>query len=129
MEIKNYVRAGLEGGKVIALISLDVKGVFDAAFWPSILNELRAYSCPKNLYNLTKSYFSHRTAILSANNIQIEKKVSRGCPQGSCCGPGYWNIQHNSLLNLPFMERTNVFAFADDLIIAIRGDSTRAVEN
>ena len=95
MEIKNYVMEGLAGGEVIALISLDVSGAFDAAFWPSILNGLRECSCPKNLYNLTKSYFSNRTAILSCNSIQIEKEVSRGCPQGSCCGPGYWNIQYN----------------------------------
>jgi hypothetical protein len=90
MEIKNYVMEGLAGGEVIALISLDVKGAFDVTFWPSILNGLRACGCPKNLYNLTKSYFSNRTAILSFNSIQIEKEVSRGCPQGSCCGPGYW---------------------------------------
>jgi len=129
MEIKNYVMAGLARGEVIALTSLDVKGPFDAAFWPSIMNELRACGCPKNLYNLTKSYFSNRTAILSVNSIQIEEEVSRGCPQGSCCGPGYWNIQYNSLLNLPFMDKTKVVAFADDLFIAIRADSTRAVEN
>ena len=108
MEIKNYVMEGLAEGEVIALISLDVKGAFDAAFWPSILNGLRACGCPKNLYNLTKSYFSNRTAILSSNSIQIEKEVSRGCPQGSCCGPGFWNIQYNSLLNLPFRENTNL---------------------
>ena len=129
MEIKNYVMEGLAEGEVIALISLDVKGAFDAAFWPSILNGLRACGCPKNLYNLTKSYFSNRTAILSSNSIQIEKEVSRGCPQGSCCGPGFWNIQYNSLLNLPFRENTKVVAFADDLILAIRAGSTRAVEN
>jgi hypothetical protein len=129
MEITNYVMEGLAGGEVIALISLDVKGAFDAAFWPSILNGLRACGCPKNLYNLTKSYFSNRTAILSFNSVQIEKEVSRGCPQGSCCGPGYWNIQYNSLLNLAFKDKTRVVACADDLILAIRADSTRAVEN
>jgi hypothetical protein len=94
MEIKNYVMEGLAGEEVIALISLDVKGAFDVAFWPSILKGLRACRCPKNPYNLTKSYFSNRTAILSLNNIQIEKELSRGCPQGSCCGTGYWNIQY-----------------------------------
>jgi hypothetical protein len=72
MEIKNYVMEGLAGGEVIALISLNVKGAFDAAFWPSILNGLRACGCPKNLY-LTKSYFSNRTAIILYNSIQIEK--------------------------------------------------------
>ena len=129
MEIKNYVMIGLAGVEVIPLISLDVKGAFDAAFWPSIRNELRGCGCPKNLYNRTESYFSNHTAILSVNSTQIEKEVSRGCPQGSCCGPGYWNIQYNSLLNLAFMDKTKVVAFADDLILAIRTDSIRAVEN
>jgi hypothetical protein len=53
----------------------------------------------------------------------------RGCPQGSCCGPGFWNLQYNALLNVKFMERTKVVAFADDLILATRGASVRAVEN
>jgi hypothetical protein len=106
MEIKNYVNEGLAGGEVIALISLDVKGAFDAAFWPSILNGLRACGCPKNLYNLTKSYFSNRTAVISFNSIRMEKQVSRGCPQGSCCGPGYRNIHYNTLLNLAYKDKT-----------------------
>ena len=129
MEIKNYVLAGLARGEFVALISLDVAGAFDAAFWPSIMNELRACGCPKNLYNLTKSYFSNRIATLSVNSKQIEKEVTRGCPQVSCCGPSYWNIHYNSLLNLPFKDKTKVVAFADDLIIAIRAETTRTVEN
>jgi hypothetical protein len=59
----------------------------------------------------------------------MEKQVSRGCPQGSCCGPGYWNIQYNTLLNLACKDKTKVVAFADDLILAIRADSIRAVKN
>jgi hypothetical protein len=93
------------------------------------LNGLRACGCRENLYNLTKSYFSKRTAIILLNRIQIEKEVSRGFPQGSCSGPTYWNIQYNSLLNLEYKEKTKVMAFADNLILAIRADSTRALEN
>jgi hypothetical protein len=55
--------------------------------------------------------------------------VRRRCPQGSCCWPGYWNIQYNSLLNLTFMDKTKIVVFADDLIITTRADSTRAIEN
>ena len=129
MEVKNFVMEGLATGKVTALISLDVKGAFDAAFWPSILNELRACGCPKNLYNLSRNYFSQRTAILSSNSIRLQKTISKGCAQGSCCGPGFWNLQYNSLLNLAFRDGTKAVAFADDLILAIRGDSARAVES
>jgi len=102
MEIKEFVTEGLAAGEIMVLISLDVKDAFDASWRPSILNGLRACGCPKNLYNLTKSYFSQCIANLSTNNIRLEREVSKGYPQGSCCGPGFWNIQFNSLLQLEF---------------------------
>jgi hypothetical protein len=92
MAVKEFVVEGLAAGEDIVLVSLDVKGAFDAAWWPSILNSLRACGCPKNLYNLTKSYFSQRTAVLSTNSVRMKTEVSKGCPQGSRCGPGFWNI-------------------------------------
>ena len=102
---------------------------FDAAWWPSILNGLKACDCPKNLYNLTKSYFSQRSTVLSTNSIRMQREVSKGCPQGSCCSPGFWNIQYNSLLNFKFTRRTKAVAFADDLIQVIRGETVSEAEN
>ena len=55
--------------------------------------------------------------------------MQKGCPQGSCCGPGYWNVLYNSLFNLKFSSRTKVIAFADDLIILTRGTSTKEADN
>jgi len=129
MAIKAFVQETLDAGEIIALISLDVQGAFDAVWWPGVLRELRETKCPKNLYRLTMSYFTQRTAVLSTNSLRTEKAISRGCPQGSCCGPGFWNLQFNSLLQLKFTARTKVMAYADDLLIATRGDSIRAVEN
>jgi hypothetical protein len=40
MEVKEFIKEGLAAGEVTALISLDVKEAFDAAWWPSILNGL-----------------------------------------------------------------------------------------
>jgi hypothetical protein len=91
MEVKEFVREGLAAGEVIVLVSLDIKGAFDAAWWPSILNGLRACDCPKNLYDLTKSYLSQHTTTLSTNNVRLERGKQK-VPQGSCCGPGLWRI-------------------------------------
>ena len=91
--------------------------------------EIRECGCPRNLYKLTKSYFTQRTATLSTNSLRTEKEISRGCPQSSCCRPGFWNLQYNSLLELKYMNRTKVVAFADDLIMVTRSESLRAVEN
>jgi hypothetical protein len=40
-----------------------------------------------------------------------------------------WNIYYNSLLNLNFTHRTKTIAFADDLILAIRGRTVTEAEN
>jgi len=65
--IKNFVQESLDAGEVIALVSLDVEGAFDAAWFPGILRELKEYKCPKNLYNLTMNYFTQRTTTVATN--------------------------------------------------------------
>jgi hypothetical protein len=72
---------------------------------------------------------SNRKATLSINNYKMEKEVQKGCPQGSCCGPGFWNVMYNSLLNLEFTIRNKVIAFVDDLIVLTRGTCKIETEN
>ena len=129
MALKNFIEESLQQSNIVVITSLDVKGAFDAAWWPSILQSLKQFGCPRNLYNLIKSYFNQRKATISTNSVRLERDVSKGCPQGSCCGPGLWNIQYNSLLNLDFMNRTKAIAFADDLIIAVKGETVSEAEN
>jgi len=80
MTVKNVVTDRLTTGDVLVIVSLDVKGAFDAAWWPAILNGLRAYECPNNLFNLARSYFTQRSAYLTTNNYRIEREVRKGCP-------------------------------------------------
>jgi hypothetical protein len=50
-------------------------------------------------------------------------------PQGFCCGPRYWNILYNSLLNIHFTKSSKAVAFADDLLLAIRNENIKTAEN
>ena len=97
------------------------KGVYFAG--TKIFNYL-----PENIKKVSDTLVAGR-ATLSINNYKTEKEVQKGCPQGSCCGPSFWNIMYNSLLNLEFNSRTKVIAFADDLIILTRGAGKIEVEN
>ena len=49
---KNFAEKHLQNKKYIVFKSLAVKGAFDAAWWPSILSNLRDLHCPRNLYCL-----------------------------------------------------------------------------
>ena len=51
-----------------------------------------------------------------------------GCPQGSCCGSGLWNVLYNTLLNLDFSSHTKVIAFAEDLAITSQGKTPTEAE-
>ena len=59
----------------------------------------------------------------------MRKNITKGCAQGSCCGPILWNIQYDTVLNLQFTDHTRVVSFADDLILMIRADSISEAEN
>jgi len=113
----------------VAVISLYVKGAFDAAWWPGLLASMRNLRCQGNLYRLCGSYFNERTAFLTMNNCIVQRKISKGCPQGSASGPGIWNLLHNSLLNLEYIKNTKVIAYADDLMILVKGTTQVEVEN
>jgi hypothetical protein len=129
MAVKEFVLEGFSKGEITVTVSLDVEGAFNSAWWPSVLKNLQESGCPRNLYNLTKNYFSHRKATLATNHIHIDSAVSKGCPQGSCMGPSMWSIFYNSILNLTFTSGTKAIAFADDLIILIRRKSVSEAEN
>jgi len=76
--VKEFIEEGLRKGLITILVSLDVKGAFDAAWWPSILMALKDFNCPSNVYYLTKSYFSHRIALMSTSTVKVEREVNKG---------------------------------------------------
>lgn len=128
-KVTDTLEGSLQRNESVAMISLDVEGAFDGAWWPGILNALKDFRCPKNLYELTRSYLSARQCSITENDIYIEREPSKGCPQGSCCGPGLWNIYYNSLLNMDYNETTEIVAYADDILVLVRGTSTLEIEN
>ena len=95
MEVRQYIEPQLGRGRVVILASLDVREVFDSAWWPAILKGLRDAKCPRKLYHLAQDYLKERKAVIIINSFSIEKTITKGCPQGSCRGPGFWNIQYN----------------------------------
>ena len=129
MEAKSFILPILENRGLVIMTSLDVQQAFDSASWPAILRGLRDFNCPRNLYILSKEFFSNRKAVINTKNFTIERHITKGCPQGSCSLVGLWNILYNSLLTLELKCRSRTVAFADDLIILRRGETVTEAEN
>ena len=99
---QKFVELELEKPTVVIMTTSDVKGAFNATWWPSILKSLKDADCHRNMYYLRQGDFSQRTAALTTNNISIERRVTKGCIQGSCCGHGFLNLLYNAIFKLKF---------------------------
>ena len=106
MAVKAFAQPIIENRGLVIMASLDVQKAFDSAAWPVILQGLRDFNCPRNLYNLSKAFFSNRKAVINTQNFTIERDITKASPQGSCSGPGFWNILYNSLLTLELNSRS-----------------------
>ena len=111
------------------MVNLDVKGAFDASWWPVILKDMKDFPCPRNLYNLTKNYVIQMFAFILKNSMRIDTTVNKGFPQELCFGPGYGNVQYNTLLNLNFVKWTRAITFADDMLIVVKAATVTEAEN
>ena len=54
--------------------------------------------------------------------------MTRGCVQGSVCGPTFWNLILDELLETTFPEGCHFQAFADDVLLLVTGKDTNTVQ-
>ena len=90
--VTDFIRESKERNLRTCLLALDFKGAFDNAWHPKILERLRQYRCPYNIYQLSKHFLSDRTASIQVANHLAKKSTTKGCLQGSVSGPSFWNI-------------------------------------
>ena len=74
------------------------------------------------------SYFSSRTAKFEIAGVKVVKNVTRGCPQGSACGPSFWNILYDEVFELRLPANCELVAFADDLLLMSWASDLPALE-
>jgi len=109
-------------------VKIDISGAFDNCWWPATLNYLIDRGCPINLFRVIRSFLSDRSAQLSIANITVSRSPQRGCPQGSVLAPLLWILQLQPLLNMEFTHRVKLQAYADDIMITVRGTCRGDIE-
>lgn len=123
------VRQGvIKNKEIVAMISLDIEGAFDNCWWPGILKQLHEKEIDKPTLKLIASYLSDRSVNLAYMNELVSRKTNKGCVQGSICGPLFWNLQLNPLLEVADTLDAHVQAFADDILVVASAGTTAELE-
>ncbi|GBP96462.1 Putative 115 kDa protein in type-1 retrotransposable element R1DM [Eumeta japonica] len=127
-DLVNHVKKEIESKKAVLLISLDIEGAFDNAWWPALKTQLIDKKCPGNLYQMACSYLTERKITVNYARETVTKSTNKGCVQGSICGPTFWNIIIDSLLQRLTDAKVHCQAFADD-VVALSSESSSTIEN
>ncbi|CAK1583173.1 unnamed protein product [Parnassius mnemosyne] len=123
-----YIKARTNDKKLVLLVSLDIEGAFDNAWWPAIRCSLAEIGCPKNIRRLTDNYFEDRSVCIKYLGTEWVKKTTKGCVQGSIGGPIFWNLLLNPLLQELNNGGDRCHAFADDVVLIFSGDNALEVQ-
>lgn len=119
-----HLRAEIKAKKIVLLISLDIEGAFDNAWWPALKRQMVVKNCPKNIYALVASYLEDRKIRVNYARATSEKGTTKGCVQGSIAGPTFWNLILDSLLHKMASMGVYCQAFADDVVLVFSDFST-----
>lgn len=115
---EKVVRMVRESPKTHVLgVFVDFAGAFDNLLWGPVLDKLSTIEGID--ISLWRSYFSQRKVLVQEGESLVEREVTRGCPQGSICGPYVWNLMMDDLLFELEAQGIGVVAYADDLFIPI----------
>ncbi|XP_050553864.1 uncharacterized protein LOC126911310 [Spodoptera frugiperda] len=127
-DLVERVKTEFDSKNIVILVSLDIEGAFDNAWWPSLKQQLIARKCPRNLYALVDSYLSERKIKVNYAGASSEKGTNKGCVQGSVGGPTFWNLILDSLLHRLSSEGVYCQAFADDVVLLFSSHKVSVLE-
>lgn len=102
-------------------VFLDIEQAFDAISFAAIREALHEANIPSTITEWIHHMVSNRYITLSYCGTSVRKRATKGSPQGGVLSPFLWNITLNTFLSGLGLHNNFVQAFADDLVILIRG--------
>ncbi|UYV62360.1 hypothetical protein LAZ67_2000267 [Cordylochernes scorpioides] len=100
-----------------AIIAVDISAAFDNAWWPALMKRLDEDGVQASTIKLLQSYFDNRRIRFRYSSTEINKKLSKGCPQGGPLSPTLWNILINEILNNNLDDYCETIGYADDITL------------
>jgi ribonuclease HI len=116
------VERALGDGKVATLVTMDVKGAFDAILPNRLVLQLRQQGWPDLLIRWIYHFVSHRKALVRFQDAKTEPaELPCGLPQGSPISPILYLLATTPIYSLP--GATERYGYADDTAMLFVGDT------
>ena len=118
----------IDDGYLVAIASLDLSKAFDSLSHDLILQKLLNMGLDGTAVKWIKSYLSNRKQVVKFGKIESDEEiVESGVPQGSIIGPLLFITCTDDIEDE--MKDYNIFSYADDMQILVKGKTTLELEN
>jgi ribonuclease HI len=109
-------------------VFLDIQGAFDNVTPSSIVRGLRQKRADPTTVRWYEQYLMNRSMETEVKGITVQRRLTRGTPQGGVLSPIMWNLVFDSLLAC-YGEASPVkcVGYADDAGLIIEGESQHAL--
>ena len=119
--VMDTIEGALLNGHLCLAVSLDCSGAFDKIKFDSATLAMRRYTIPENIITWYTEILKGRTVTVNTQGVSKSVTPTKGSPQGGVLSPIVWNMIMDTLL-VRFAEGPiKVVAYADDVILLLRG--------
>ena len=116
-----WIEDAMATGHYALGVFLDIEQAFDAVSFTATREALLEANIPPTITQWIFYMISNRYITLSYCDYSVTKQATKGSPQGGVLSPLLWNLTLNTFLSSLGTHSNFVQAFADDLVILIRG--------
>lgn len=120
-EVVSFIEKGMNSKDYVLAAFLDIEGAFNNVKSESIRSALRSVKVKDYVINWIMNMLSTRTVSSTVGSSSCIKTVRRGTPQGGVISPLLWLLVVNMILKPLENEGVKVVAYADDLVVMVRG--------
>ena len=115
-------------GKVLSLVSFDVKGAYNGVCRERLLQRLRARGIPPALVRWIEAFCTGRSASITINGHTMPQYQLKqaGLPQGSPLSPILFLFFNADLVQRKIDAKGGAVAFVDDYSAWVTGESAEA---